>query len=291
MKKTFPPSELILNDDGSIYHLNLHPEELADTVITVGDPDRVAKVSAFFDSIEVKKQKREFITHTGIYRGKRLSVISTGIGTDNIDIVFNELDALVNIDLERREPKIDHTTLKIVRIGTSGSLHADIPCDSVVLSEYGLGFDGLMNYYAAPNTKDEAEILDAFNKHFGKKEKLAAPYLYSTSATLQAKLSKGLITGITGTCSGFFAPQGRKLRYDLVFPDMIDQLSTFKMEDLRITNFEMETSAMCGLGRLLGHEACSVNAIVANRVSNTYAKKPEQTMREMIGNVLDRLTE
>lgn len=284
-----PESELILNSDHSVYHLNLHPHEIAETVINVGDPDRVALVSKFFERIEVKKQKREFVTHTGLYKGKRITVLSTGIGTDNIDIVYNELDALVNIDLQKREIKEKLSSLNLIRIGTSGSLQREIPVDSFVFSKFGLGLDGLLNFYRLPNTEVEKEIIEAFRKHYPNEGILALPYLSSCSPKLEDKLSEGMFKGITASCSGFYAPQGRVLRYELARPNFIETLHSFKSGDNRITNFEMETGAMYGLATILGHHCCSINAIVANRITNEHTHKAEETMDRMIETVLDRI--
>jgi uridine phosphorylase len=289
MMKKIPESELILNADNSVYHLNLHPHELADTVINVGDPDRVALVSAFFDRVEIRKQKREFITHTGYYKGKRISVLSTGIGTDNIDIVYNELDALVNIDLKERVVKDTLKSLHLVRIGTSGSLQKEIPVDGFVFSEFGLGLDGLLNFYKLPNTPEEQELIGAFRSHYPTHGILPQTYLTRCSPKLSAALSQGMHKGITASCSGFYAPQGRVLRYELAFPDVIDRLQSFSHGEHRVTNFEMETGAMYGLARILGHHCCSINAIVANRVTREHTHKPEETMNRLIETVLDRL--
>jgi uridine phosphorylase len=284
-----PDSELILNSDNSVYHLNLHPEEISDTVINVGDPDRVKMVSSFFDSIEVVKQKREFVTHTGVYKGKRITVLSTGIGTDNIDIVYNELDALVNIDLKNREIRHKLSKLNLIRIGTSGSLQADVPVDSFVFSHYGLGLDGLLNFYKLDNEKDEVNIIDAFRVHYPTRGVLALPYIARCSEKLENALSMGMHKGITASCSGFYAPQGRVLRYELGIPDIIEKLATFRLGNHRVTNFEMETGAMYGLARILGHECCSINAIVANRITNEHTHSAEETMNKLIETVLDRL--
>ena len=291
LMKQIPESELILNGDGSVYHLNLLPEELADTVITVGDPDRVPVVSKFFDSIELKKQKREFVSHTGTLNGKRLTVLSTGIGTDNIDIAFNELDALVNIDLKTRLIKEKLSSLKIIRLGTSGALHADIPVDSFVFSTYGLGLDGVLNFYVLENNAHESEVIEAFRKHYPSNGVLAQSYLSSVSSLLENKISDGLIKGITASCCGFYGPQGRVLRGQLARPDFLERLNSFQFGDLRVTNFEMETGAMYGLARVLGHEVCSVNAIVANRITLEHTHRAEQTIDEMIEMVLHRLTQ
>lgn len=284
-----PESELILNKDGSVYHLNLLPEELAPVVINVGDPDRVAMVSAYFDHIEVKKQKREFVTHTGVYKGKRISVISTGIGTDNIDIVYNELDALVNIDLPTRTIKKDLTSLHLVRIGTSGSLQADIPVDNFVCSTFGLGLDGLLNFYKLINDDEEDQLVQAFRKHYPSHGILPQSYISRSSGKLVDLLSPGMFKGITASCSGFYAPQMRQLRLEPSRMDMIDKLHTFNYGEHRITNFEMETGAMYGLASLLGHHCCSVNVIVANRIAQQYSKDAEGAMHKLIQTVLDRL--
>jgi uridine phosphorylase len=284
-----PESELILNNDNSVYHLNLLPHELADTVINVGDPDRVSMVSKFFNKIEVKKQKREFVTHTGEYKGKRITVLSTGIGTDNIDIVYNELDALVNIDLEKRVIKENLTSLNLIRIGTSGSLQREIPVDSYVFSRYGLGLDGLLNFYKMENDTEEKSIIEAFRIHYPNEGILSLPYLARCSDKLEKSLSAGMHIGITASCSGFYAPQGRVLRYELARPNFIQTLHSFSFKDHRITNFEMETGAMYGLAKILGHHCCSINAIVANRVENTHTHRAEETMYEMIETVLDRI--
>ena len=284
-----PESELILNSDNSVYHLNLLPHDISDTVINVGDPDRVKMVSAFFDSIEVKKQKREFVTHTGIYKGKRITVLSTGIGTDNIDIVYNELDSLVNIDLEKREIKNTLKSLNLIRIGTSGSLQSDIPVDGFVFSQYGLGLDGLLNYYKLVNDKDEDEIINAFRKHYPNEGILSLPYISKCSSKLENALGEGMFKGITASCCGFYAPQGRVLRYELARQNFIPSLNSFRLKNNRITNFEMETGAMYGLAKILGHHCCSINAIVANRITNEHTHKSEETMNKLIKLVLDRI--
>jgi len=284
-----PESELLLNSDNSVYHLNLHPEEIADTIINVGDPDRVKMVSAFFNNVEIRKQKREFITHTGTYKDKRITVLSTGIGTDNIDIVYNELDALVNIDLKKREIKSELKSLNLIRIGTSGALQTDIPVDSFVFSQYGLGLDGLLNFYKLINEKDEVALIDAFRVHYPNEGVLALPYIARCSSKLETALSSGMHKGITASCSGFYAPQGRVLRYELARPDFIEKLATFRMGDHRITNFEMETGAMYGLAKILGHNCCSINAIVANRITNEHTKLGDETMNRLIVTVLDRI--
>jgi len=287
--KQIPESELILNKDNSVYHLNLLPEDISETIINVGDPDRVHKVSSFFDTIEVKKQKREFVTHTGTYKGKRITVLSTGIGTDNIDIVYNELDALVNIDLKTRIIKDKLTSLNLIRIGTSGALQEDIPVDSFVCSTYGLGLDGLLNFYKLKNEGFELKMIEAFRNHYPNQGTLPLAYLTAGSGMLIDKLSKDMAKGITASCSGFYGPQGRILRLELGREDMIEKLNTFRYEGNRITNFEMETGAMYGLARLLGHHCCSTNVIVANRMAQKFSKNAEQSMRNLIQTVLDRI--
>ncbi len=284
-----PESELILNSDNSVYHLNLLPHEISDTIINVGDPDRVKMVSDFFDTIEVKKQKREFVTHTGHYKNKQITVLSTGIGTDNIDIVYNELDSLVNIDLEKREIKKSLKSLNLIRIGTSGSLQSDIPVDSFVFSQFGLGLDGLLNYYRLKNEKDETDIINSFRSHYPNEGILSLPYISKCSSKLENALSSGMYKGITASCCGFYAPQGRILRYELARPNFIERLNTFRFGENRITNFEMETGAMYGLARILGHHCCSINAIVANRMTNEHTNKGEETMTRLIQLVLDRI--
>lgn len=287
--RQIPESELILNKDGSVYHLNLLPHELAPVVINVGDPDRVAMVSAYFDQIDVKKQKREFVTHTGSYKGKRITVLSTGIGTDNIDIVYNELDALVNIDLPTRTIKKDLTSLYLVRIGTSGSLQANIPVDGFVCSTFGLGLDGLLNFYKLINSEEENSIIQAFRNHYPNMGVLPQSYISKASSQLVELLSPGMYKGITASCSGFYAPQMRQLRLEPARMDMIDKLSSFQFEENSITNFEMETGAMYGLAKLLGHHCCSVNVIVANRITQEYSKDADSAMHRLIKTVLDRL--
>jgi len=284
-----PESELILNDDNSVYHLNLHPYEVAETVINVGDPDRVGMVSKFFEKIEIKKQKREFVTHTGTYKGKRITVISTGIGTDNIDIVYNELDALFNIDLKVRLIKPKLTSLNLIRIGTSGSLQEDIPVDGFVYSKFGLGLDGLLNFYNFFNTEQENDIIEAFRDHYLGQGVLAKPYIAGSSEKLEDALSQGMFKGITASCSGFYAPQGRVLRYELAFPEVIDRLTSFDHKGHKVTNFEMETGAMYGLAKILGHHCCSINAIVANRITKEHTQKGDETMNRLIETLLDRI--
>lgn len=284
-----PESELILNPDGSVYHLNLLPEDISDTIINVGDPDRVKMVSHFFDKIEVIKQKREFVTHTGFYNGKRITVISTGIGTDNIDIVYNELDALVNVDLKTRTIKNDLKSLNLIRIGTSGALQEEILPDSFVCSSYGLGLDGLLNYYHWTPGSDEKELQLALMKHLPAEGRFPQVYLAKGSRELHDKLSPGMHSGITASCSGFYGPQQRQIRLKPFRMDLIERLTSFRFNDIKVTNFEMETGAMYGLARLLGHRCCSVNVIVANRIRQEFSRKPYESVKMLIETVLSRI--
>lgn len=283
-------SELVINPDGSIYHLKLLPEQLAETVIVVGDQGRVEAISAHFDKIECKVQNREFVTHTGTFNGKRITALSTGIGTDNIDIVINELDALVNINLQTRTIKEKHQSLNIIRIGTSGTLMKNIPVDSVVVSAYGLGFDGLMHFYRFEENDEERGILNAINKELNLPNELNKPYLVKANDNLFELLSKDFYSGITATASGFYGPQGRTLRLTPAVPDLNERMMNFAFNNLNITNFEMETSALYGLSRLLGHNACTACAIIANRANLEYSKNYKPTMDFLIRTVLERLT-
>ena len=282
-------SELIINNRGAVYHLNLRPQELANTIITVGDPDRVEEVSKYFDKVETRFQHREFVTHTGYIGQKRITVVSTGIGTDNIDIVLNELDALVNIDFETRMVKPKLTQLTIVRVGTSGSLQAEVPVDSFVASTHAIGIDNLLNFYRLENNKEEIELFNAFVNHT-QIGKLSMPYIASAGPTIQKHFVNGFHHGITVTCPGFYGPQGRVLRLGLTNPELIDNLSGFRYGNHRITNFEMETSAIYGLGKLLGHHCLSLNAIVANRVEKTFSKDGSAIVEKLIQQTLTVLT-
>jgi uridine phosphorylase len=264
-------SELIINSRGAIYHLDLRPDELANRIFLVGDPGRVAVVSKYFDRIEIKQQHREFISHTGYIGSERYTVISTGIGTDNIDIVMNELDALVNIDFLTRTIKPTLTQLQIIRLGTSGSLQKEIPVDSFVASTHGLGIDNLLNFYRTEPRGAEQEILQAFTTHTQLHQQFAHPSIASASGFLLKYFTEGFHTGITITCPGFYGPQGRILRLGLRHPDLIERLASFSFGPFRISNFEMETSAIYGLGNMLGHQCLSLNVIVANRISKTFS--------------------
>ncbi len=282
-------SELILNPDGSVYHLNLLPENIAHDIIFVGDQNRVEKITQHFDCIEFSAQKREFKTQTGIYKGKRMTIMSTGIGPDNIDIVMNELDALVNIDLKTRQPKETLTSLNIIRIGTSGSLQADIPCDSFVMSKFGLGLDNMLRSYLIEDVS-HASIEDAFIKHTNWDVRKGKPYVIACSEKLEKIIeSNQMHKGITATAGGFYGPQGRVLRLEIQDRELNSKMDNFKFEGHRITNLEMETAAIYGLSVLLGHNALSLNAIIANRASGTFSSDPYKAVDALIAYTLDKL--
>ena len=290
MNTPIPETELILNGNGSVYHLQLLPEHIAENIIIVGDQGRVETVSNYFDTVDFKVQNREFVTHTGTFNGKRVMVVSSGIGTDNIDILINELDAAVNIDLTTRIIKKEHKKLNIVRIGTSGALQKDILVDSFVVSSHGLGFDELLNYYLNMPFVNEDEISEGFIEQTNWNKNLPYPYAVKGSEMLINKIGFDLIKGITATAPGFYGPQGRKLRLTPWVEDFNQQLTDFKFKENRITNFEMETSALYGLGKLLGHETCTVCAIIANRVAKQYSKNYHVAVEKLIQLVLERLT-
>jgi uridine phosphorylase len=282
-------SELILNPDGSLYHINLKPENIANDIIFVGDQDRVEKITNRFDSIEFTTQKREFKTQTGIYKGKRISVISTGIGPDNIDIVINELDALVNIDLETKKPKDKLTSLNIVRIGTSGSLQKDIPVDSFVMSEYAIGLDNMLRSYLIDEVSEQ-DIEAAFIEQTNWDLRKGRPYVIKGSEKLAAKIfSNKMHKGFTGTAGGFYGPQGRVLRLDIQDADLNTKMDNFNFNGTRMTNLEMETAAIYGLGKLLGHECLSLNAIIANRATGDFSNNPYQIVEDLIDYTLEKL--
>ena len=284
-------SELILNPDGSVYHLNLQPEHIAHDIIFVGDQNRVEKITQFFDSIEFSTQKREFKTQTGLFKGKRITVMSTGIGPDNIDIVMNELDALVNIDLKTRTPKEKLTSLNIIRIGTSGSLQADIPVDSFVMAQFGLGLDNMLRSYLIDQIS-EVEMEDAFIKHTNWDLKKGRPYMISCSKKLEKRMeSNRIFKGITGTAGGFYGPQGRVLRLNIQDETLNSKMDSFIYNGIRMTNLEMETSAIYGLGKLLGHNCLSLNAIIANRASGAFSEDPYKAVDELIAYTLEKLAE
>jgi uridine phosphorylase len=282
-------SELILNADGSIFHLHLKPENIGDYIILVGDQGRVEMVSKYFEKIDFKVQNREFKTHTGMYKGKRISVLSTGIGTDNIDIVVNELDAIVNIDLDKRVPKSVHKTLNLIRIGTSGALQEDIPVDTPVLSETSIGFDGLLNFYAGRDELGNEDIENAFINYTGWHKRLPAPYFADASKELINKIGEGMLKGITISAPGFYGPQGRVLRLQTADPELNDKISKFEYKGRKITNFEMESSAIAGLSKLLGHNAVTVCSIIANRFRKEYSQDYKIAVEKLVKTILDRI--
>jgi uridine phosphorylase len=279
-------SDLILNADGSVYHLNLLPKHISDTVIGVGDPGRVYDVSKYFDEIEFEMNKREFITHVGRYRGKKVTVISTGIGTDNVEIFFSELDALVNIDLKNREPKSRKKKLKIIRIGTCGALQEDIAIGSHILSEYAVGLDNLMNFYDLSMDDKEAGIAHDLQRKTGIP---FMPYVVKGSDTLRDQLGAEFQPGNTVTCPGFYAPQGRILRVPVRFPRLLEDLNYYHKDGFWLSNFEMETAAYYAFGRMMGHEVQSVSAVLANRIKNRVAKDPGKVVDGLIRKVLERI--
>ncbi len=285
------PAELILNSDGSIYHLHLHPEQIAPLIITVGDPERVARVSRYFDKVEFKVRKREFVTHTGWLGKTRLSVISTGIGPDNVDIVLNELDTLFNIDLATRQIKSRITPLTFIRLGTAGGLQQEVPVDSLVASTGGLGMDGLMQYYVAKGQLDHP-ILAALKTHCrGKWDFPLSPYFVEGSADLLRIFSHGFYQGITCTNPGFYGPQGRQLRAPVSQPQYLDLLQSFEFQGRKILNLEMETSAIYGLSQLLGHQAISLSTILANRAGGKFSKNPARSVKRLLELALERISD
>jgi len=287
--KKIATSELILNADGSVYHLHLLPEQLADTVLVVGDPGRVEKVSKHFDSIELRVQNREIITHTGWIGKKRITVLSSGMGTDNMDIVLNELDALVNVDLKERTPKQQLKQLTIIRMGTSGGFQADLPSDSLVASSHGIGMDGLLYFYERYPEIIDKGLTDAFIAHTNWPDTLPKPYAVAADPDLLALIGKDINIAATCTASGFYAPQGRQIRMVPSLAGINEKLTSFRYGDLRIGNLEMETSALYGLGGLLGHKTLTVCAIVANRYLKTFTTNYPTTMERLILHVLDSI--
>jgi len=279
-------TDLILNPDGSVYHLSLLPKNISDTIITVGDPSRVYLVSQYFDEVEFEMNKREFITHVGKYKGKRITVISTGIGTDNIEIFFTELDALVNIDLKTREPKSRKKKLKIIRIGTSGALQEDIPIGTHLASDYAIGLDNLMNFYDLPMDDLETGLAHDIQKKTGLP---FMPYAVRGSVSLREQIGADMMKGNTVTCPGFYAPQGREVRVPIRFPKLLEDLNYYHKGDFWLTNFEMETAGYYAMGRLLGHEVLSVNALIANRIKNKFSKDPNKVVESLIKKVLERV--
>ncbi|MBL7952468.1 MAG: nucleoside phosphorylase [Flavobacteriales bacterium] len=285
-----PPSELILNPDGSVYHIALRPEQLGDVVLVVGDQGRVELISRHFSRIEHKVQNREFVGHTGEFNGVRITALSTGIGTDNIDIVVNELDALVNIDLQTRSPKEKTRSLKIIRLGTCGALQEDIPVDTRIVSAYGVGLDNVLHYYAYENTDAELRMLNALLQQTEWPDNLPVPYVAAGDKELVTLLGHNNVVGVTFTSGGFYAPQGRQLRGVPSVDGLNERFTAFAHDGLRGTNFEMETSALYGLGSLLGHRTATVCTVVANRLRKEYSKDHHGAIDRMIAEVLERVT-
>lgn len=279
-------TDLIINPDGSVYHLNLKPQHISDTIITVGDPNRVHRVSQYFDRVDFEMNKREFITHIGRYKGKQITVISSGMGTDNVEILMTELDALVNIDLRKRIPKANPKKLKIIRIGTSGSIQEDIRLGSHVMSEYAIGMDPLMYYYNVEQTNLEAQVSAALQNSISLPHQ---PYCIKASEELISRFKDVTVAGNTVTCHGFYAPQGRSIRVPIKYPQLVDEFTRFHVDDFWLTNLEMETAGYYAMARLLGHEMISLNAIIANRVGNRFSKDPNKVIDSLIRKVLERV--
>ena len=290
MKRYFPPSELLIEPNGAVYHLGVKPEQLADRIILVGDPNRVPKVAEFFDDRECDVSAREFRTITGTYKGKRISVVGTGIGCDNIDIVVNELDALANIDFETRYEKETFKQLQMVRIGTCGGLQEYCPTGTFICSQKSVGFDGLLNFYAGRNEACDLEFEEAFKKHLNWSPLLCAPYTIAADEELVERIAReDMVRGVTVACGGFFGPQGRQLRVPLAFPKQNELIESFEYKGQRITNFEMESSALAGLAALMGHKAVTVCLVIANRLAKKATVNYDEKMRELILMVLDRI--
>lgn len=289
MSSKLSDTDLILNRDGSVYHLHLLAEHIADDVIIVGDQGRVAQVSRHFDRIDINIHNREFITHTGYIGKNRITVLSTGIGTDNIDIAINELDAAINIDPLTRQLNVEKRKLNIIRIGTSGTLQEDIPVGAQVISQFGLGFDGVLHYYNYRYDDVENELQEKIIQHLNWNTSLVSPYICKGSNDLFKKFEKGMIPGITAASPGFYGPQGRRLRLEPKYPDINTQLQTFAYKNYRITNFEMETSALYGLGNLLGHNCCTCCTIIANRITKKFSEDYKKDVDRLIETVLERI--
>ena len=290
MKRYFPPSELLIEPNGAVYHLGVKPEQLADRIILVGDPNRVPKVAEYFDERECDVSAREFRTITGTYKGKRISVVGTGIGCDNIDIVVNELDALANIDFETRYEKETFKQLQMVRIGTCGGLQEYCPTGTFICSQKSVGFDGLLNFYAGRNEACDLEFEEAFKKHLNWSPLLCAPYTIAADEELVERIAReDMVRGVTVACGGFFGPQGRQLRVPLAFPKQNELIESFEYKGQRITNFEMESSALAGLAALMGHKAVTVCLVIANRLAKKATVNYDEKMRELILTVLDRI--
>lgn len=290
MPSLIEASEMPLNSDGSIYHLHLHPEQLAPNILLVGDPGRVPAVSRFFDHIDFKVQNRELVTHTGTLNGTPVTALSTGMGTDNIDIVLTELDALVNVDLKRRVRKEEHTSLNLIRLGTSGSFQPEYKTDTFCAAQYGLGLDGLMNYYNVPDSVFEKDMMQAFDAHMELPENFAHPYIVGCSQSLMDKVAFDMQKSITATAPGFFGPQGRVVRLPLRFPQQNERLESFRYGEYKVCNMEMETSALYGLGKSLGHRCLTVCVLIANRCTKDFSKDYKPRVEELIRIVTERLS-
>ena len=292
MTQPIPASQLVLNNEGAIYHLNLHPDQLADNVIMVGDPGRVDLIASFFDKIEVKRENRELITRTGYFNGKRITALSTGMGTDNLDIVMNELDALANIDLKTRMPKEEHRSLNLIRIGTCGALQPDIPVgDSYVATRYAIGLDGLLYFYEKHDEVDETEMRDAFIEQLGYPTDLPKPYIVEGSKELFDRLAQGYYQGVTATAPGFYGPQGRTLRMHLSYPELNQKIEAFDYQGWRVCNFEMESSALYGLGKIMGHNCLTICVAIANRVTEKFSTDYHSYMKKLVLTTLERLSD
>lgn len=292
MNQPIPESQLVLNAEGAVYHLNLHPDQLADDVILVGDPGRVDMIASFFDKIEVERQNRELVTRTGYFNGKRITAMSTGMGTDNIDIVMNELDTLANIDLKTRMPKEQHRTLNIIRIGTCGALQPEIKVgDSYIATRYALGLDGLLYFYEKNAEVNEIAMRDAFIEQMDYPKDLPLPYIVEGSKMLFDRLAEGYYQGLTATAPGFYGPQGRTLRMHLSYPENNHKIESFKYQGWRVSNFEMESSALYGLGKMMGHNCLTICVAIANRVTEKFATDYHPYVRKLVKNTLERLSE
>lgn len=291
MKQYFAPSELIINEDGSVFHLHIKPDQLADKIILVGDPGRVSMLASYFDSIECENSNREFHSITGIYKGKRISVISTGIGCDNIDIVLNEIDALANIDFATREAKDSLRALDIVRIGTCGGLQPNTPTGSFICSDKSIGFDGLLNFYAGRNEVCDLDLEEDFVDYMGWEGNVCQPHPYVINAdkALIERIGHDMVHGMTIACGGFFGPQGRKLRIPLADPQQNTKIEQYEYQGMHVTNFEMESSAVAGLSRLMGHHAVTVCMVIANRLAKQANTGYKGTMETLVQTVLDRI--
>ncbi|MBR3426689.1 MAG: nucleoside phosphorylase [Bacteroidales bacterium] len=291
MNQPIPESQLVLNSEGAVYHLNLHPDQLADDVLLVGDPGRVELIASFFDKIEVKRQNRELVTRTGYYNGKRITVMSTGMGTDNLDIVMNELDALANIDLKTRIPKEGHRSLNLIRIGTCGALQPEIEVeDSYVATRYAIGLDGLLYFYAKNKEVNDIAMRDAFIKQMDYPKDLPLPYVVECSKDLFDRLAQGYYQGLTATAPGFYGPQGRTLRMDLAYPEHNRKIESFNYQGWRVCNFEMESSALYGLGKMMGHNCLTICVAIANRVTEKFASDYHPYVKKLVINTLERLS-